>query len=273
MRFSPFNPILFGDVPFTDFPHVFSVTDNIMIECFKKPEEPLPSLKLTSDNNISYDLSWNIQNQCDEDIAFYILRGLTPGDYVLTCGDIRSNQIIVTDSDEVLSNTVLLQFCENSNRSRVDIATLINLNKVFFDFRIPGGFKDNDWSFNVDNEQFETEESDIYELYSIDSTFKTLTIGTSIGVPTWIAEMVNKAFACELVYVDGIKYNRVNEAVPEAVAADNYNGRVIYNFKLQQCNFIKPNEFKEELVNRLALRRTPTNFRKTAYGFRKILVK
>lgn len=44
--------------------------------------------------------------------------------------------------------------------------------QYFLDFRAPGGFKDSNWAFTVDNEQFTTPDGDIVELYSREATQK-----------------------------------------------------------------------------------------------------
>ncbi len=270
MTFSPFNPVVFGDISFTDFPHVFSVDDHIMIECFKEPHEEMPPLVLRrEDNETSYNLSWNCLTFGDRGVAYYLLKNLEPGHYVFECDNIRSNEVIVTDKEEILSDTVLLQFCQTDNRSRYDIATKINNGKYFFDFRIPGGFRDSEWEFYVENEQFETAQADIIELYSIDILRKKLTIGSSVGVPAWVGELVNKALSCDLFYIDGERFCRVQESTPEVVLSNNEGSRFVYNVNLQQNICSKPLDLQEEFLNRIAMRRTTSHLRNSVTGLRR----
>ncbi|MBP3536284.1 MAG: hypothetical protein J6J93_01955 [Muribaculaceae bacterium] len=269
MRFSPFNPVIFGNSPRDCFPHVFSTEDNIMLECFKKRTEEMPPLSLEGADG-TYSLSWNSVPFGDTDVVFYLLRDLEPGHYTLRCGNMTSNAVIVTDDKDILSQTVLIQFCRNTNRDRSDIATLINHSRYFFDLRIPGGFKDEGWDFSVDNEQFETIDADIVELYARDSTAKKLTIGTSAGVPAWFGEMVNRVLSCDLVYVDGERYSRLREATPEKVSEDVDGERFVYSISLRQSQFTKPRDLKEEMLNRIALRRTPDSLRHITSAWRKI---
>lgn len=271
MKFSPFNPVLFGVLPFTDFPNIFSVNDCIMIECFMERGESLPGLSLVKENDETvYNLDWNILTMGNQDMAFYMLRDMDPGCYVFNCGNLKSNTIIVTDKNDLLSETVLLQYYQNDNRSRSDIVTRINRNNYFFDFRIPGGFKDCNWEFSVDNEQFETEDSDIVELYSVDSTSKKLTIGTSAGIPLWFGEMVNRALSCDFVYIDGQRFSRDRSSVPQSIGG-NGNDRFVFNVSMQQNSNLNIRDLKDELFNQIILRRTPSNLRRmSSAGWRKI---
>lgn len=268
MKFSPFNPILFGNARFAEFPMMFSTNDNIMIECFKENEEELPPLSLISGNGEASSLTWNCIQIGEGNVVFYILRGIEPGKYELSVGELMSNPIIVTDDEDLLSNTVLLQYGNNGNRTRSDMVSKINRDIYFFECRIPGGFKDSDWEFGVDNEQFETENSDIVELYSVDTTSKKLTIGTSAGVPLWLGEIVSRALSCDLVYIDGERFSRVSNSVPQAIESD--GDSFVYKVMLRQFTATSSRDLKQEIINRISIRRTPTNLRRLSTGFRKV---
>lgn len=75
--------------------------------------------------------------------------------------------------------------------------------QYFFDFRVPGGFKDGGWTFGVDNEQFITSDEDIVELYSHEYTTMLFTLGNAMGCPVWFAELLNRVLCCNYVYSMG----------------------------------------------------------------------
>ncbi len=148
----------------------------------------------------------------NETLYFTEITGLNDGLYSVEVDGVCSEVFRVTDD---VSGTVLLQYSNPNNRMRKDAVFWIDGMQYFFDFRIPGGFKDDDWVFGVDNEQYTTSGNDVIDIYSIDNVQKTLTMGGSKGCPVWYAELLNKALCCSYFYVDGVRYARVDSNVPE----------------------------------------------------------
>lgn len=148
----------------------------------------------------------------NETLYFTEITGLNNGLYSVEVEGVCSEVFRVTDD---VSGTVLLQYSNPNNLMRKDAVFWIDNMQYFFDFRIPGGFKDDDWVFGVDNEQYTTSGNDVIDIYSIDNVQKTLTMGGSKGCPVWYAELLNKALCCSYFYVDGIRYARVDSNVPE----------------------------------------------------------
>ncbi|RXE62441.1 hypothetical protein [Paramuribaculum intestinale] len=271
IRFSPFNPIYFGSrhgiSPMLGYRCVFSDSDHIMLQCFHNVDEKPGDISIvdveTSHTvaNISW-FQWPIGNHV---LSFYELRGLFCGKYRLFIGDdIASCEIIITDDCNILDNTILVQFCQQSNKDRTDIATWINGTQYYIDFRIPGGFLDKDWEFGVDNEQMSTPMYDLIDIHSVDITDKRLTVGFSEGVPVWVGELLNRAFSCDLVYIDGIRYTRVDGERLQKYEAGN---GMIFTQMLRQSQSLG---VKFEWLNQLALRRIPTHIRRTRDDLRKI---
>lgn len=275
IRISPFCPVCFDYVQSSRdnakscYPHLFSDTDNIVLECFCEIGEPIDPLYLINeDSQSSISLSWNTIEMGNSMLLFYEMRELLPGRYLFRIGDeLQSNTVIVTDEKALLDNTVLIQFCQHNNRNRLDLVSWIHGRQHYVDFRVPATFLDNDWDFDVDCEQFVTADSDIVELNSIDVTNKRLTVGFGIGVPIWIGEMVNRIMSCDLVYVDGTRYSRVGEAVPEIVGSDWTGNKFVFSQNLRESHL---DNIEFELLNRLVLRRTPKHLRKHNVGLRKV---
>lgn len=134
--------------------------------------------------------------------------------------------------------------------------------QYFFDFRVPGGFKDSSWTFAVENEQFVTPFGDISQLFGLATTQKKFTLGSSIGVPVHFAEKLNLILTCSHVYFDGIKYSRKEANVPEmTVQLDGVNS-FVFTQMLQQSVNLDP---VIEQNNHVAMRRVDsTNYRSTS---------
>lgn len=108
------------------------------------------------------------------------------------------------------------------------------------------------------------------QLYAMDSTTKELTIGTSSGVPVWTGEIVNRALSCHALYIDGIRYTRSEASTPEATASAEGDSRFVFKVKLQPWQNVSAVDLKEDLFNRLALRRTPNDLRRTTNELRRV---
>ena len=127
-----------------------------------------------------------------------------------------------------------------NNRQRKDAVFFIDGMQRFFDFRVPGGFKDSNWSFGVESEQFTTAESDIVQLYGLESTQKKFTLGLSDGCPIWFGELLNRLLTCTYVYFDGQRYARKDASVPEITSLlDGVNG-FVFSVQLQKVANIDP---------------------------------
>ena len=259
LRISPFTPLFFS--PSTDdsglgcrYEQTFAVTDHILIELIGKTDDAKPKVSII--NHISgreYELVLSDYKFNSEDVLyFYILTSLMPGYYTIVIDGKLSEIFKVTDNEEELSETVLVQYSMRDDKQRNDCKWYINGCQQFFDFRVPGGFKDNGWGFSVETEQFVTHQNDIISLYARETTSKTFTIGTQIGCPIWFAELLNRLLCCDYVYFDGIRYSRKDTSVPEP--AEQYEGSRSFVFKqiLQRVVNLEPTL---EAAHQLMIRR------------------
>ena len=182
-------------------------------------------------------------------LRFIELQGLEDGLYVALIGGIfKSAEFMVSSDKDVLQDTVLIQCSNSDNRQRNDAVFWINGMQRFFDFRIPGGFKDDNWTFAVNNEQFTTNFNDKIDLYGQESTIKALTIGNSEGCPVWFADLVNRMLCCNYVYVDGVRYTRNESDVPEMNCEVEGQKSYIFTQGLQRVMNLDPELEKRNLL-------------------------
>lgn len=194
--------------------------------------------------------TWRIN---DSTMLRFIDISLSPGCYsVIISGFGKSMPFVVTDDENVLKKTTLIQYSMQNNRQRDDTVFFVDGMQYFFDFRVPGGFKDGNWSFGVESEQFVTDKSDIIQLYALDSVQRKFTLGTSQGCPVWFAELLNRLLCCTYVYFDGVRYARKEASVPEvSVQLEGVNS-FVFTQNLQQIKTIDP---KLEMANQAIMRR------------------
>ena len=168
----------------------------------------------------------------------------------------------VTDDKRELKNTTLIQYSMKNNRQRNDTMFFIDGMQYFFDFRVPGGFKDSSWTFGVECEQFVTPSGDISQLFGLATTQRKFTLGSSIGVPVHFAEMLNLILTCSHVYFDGVKYSRKEANVPEMTTQIEGLNSFVFTQMLQQSKNLDP---IIERNNHIAMRRVgETDYRSTS---------
>ena len=245
MMLSPFTPLFFpsmrADGIESPYVQTFATTDKILIELIgdviwagsATVEEVNTGWKFTIQFN-----TWDITD--DIRLRFATL-SLSAGYYTVSIDGIgRSAMFRVTDDPVVLDNTTLIQYSNRDNRRRQDVVSWINGMQYFFDFRVPGGFKDSNWTFAVESEQFVTDDNDIIQLYGRESTQKKFTLGTSEGCPIWFAELLNRLLTCDFVYFDGERYARKEASVPEiSVLLEGVNS-FVFSQNLQKVANIDP---------------------------------
>lgn len=246
MILSPFTPLYFGnhkrDGIDGRYIQTFAPSDQILIEVICEQGEEAGDMILYSEpghvRQAVIEMSvWSI-NESSE-VRFAVLSPST-GCYSVEIDGKTSNIFRITDDANILENTTLIQYSMNSNRHRKDAVFFIDGMQRFFDFRVPGGFKDSNWAFAVEGEQFVTDKSDIIQLYGLDSTQKKFTLGNSEGCPVWFAELLNRLLCCTYVYFDGERYARKDTSVPEATVLLEGVNSFVFTQNLQRVINIDP---------------------------------
>lgn len=225
MRISPFTPLRFDDGTTSDgvlsrYVQVFAPTDRIMLQVFQDvgsaESPPVGELYDAHTGDLIDTISWSfwLVDNNTKKLYFNVLTGLSVGRYYITIDDIPCDEFRVTDDALTLSKTTLIQYSFKDNKQREDVIAVLDNVHYFFDWRVPGGFKDSGWSFGVSNEQFTTQRQQLVELYAREYTTKTFTLGGSVGVPVWYGDLLNRLLTCNYVYFNGVRYVRNESEVP-----------------------------------------------------------
>ena len=221
MILSPFTPLFFPSVKADgiESPYIqtFATTDQIFIELIGENNWSGVANVVDVNGTASFQIQFNFWDITESTRLRFAALSLSPGFYQVSITGIgRSAVFRVTEDTDILDNTTLIQYSNKDNRSRCDVILWIDGMQHFFDFRVPGGFKDSNWSFGVESEQFVTEDSDIIQLYGLESTQMKFTLGTPEGCPVWFAEHLNRILTCDYVYFNGERFARKEASVPEA---------------------------------------------------------
>lgn len=259
---SPFTPLFFS--PSSDvsgcksrYTQVFAPTDQILIEVIVRAESRAITGKIISVCDSSeMDIEWNVWSMNDSDkLYYYVITGLEDGYYMVNVNDSNSEPFRITSDESVLKNTTLIQYSSKDNKDRQDVIFWVSEQQMFFDWRVHGGFKDSNWSFGVDNEQFTNSENDLSEIYSRHYTMKTFTLGGNIGCPIWYGEHLNRILSCTYVYFNGKRYIRSESNVPEINQVIDDVRSYVFNQILREIQFVDYTESE----NMLKIRRVQDN--------------
>lgn len=259
---SPFTPLFFS--PSSDvsgcksrYTQVFAPTDQILIEVIVRAESRAITGKIISVcDNSEMDIEWNVWSMNDSDkLYYYVITGLEDGYYMVNVNGSNSEPFRITSDESVLKNTTLIQYSSKDNKDRQDVIFWVSEQQMFFDWRVHGGFKDSNWSFGVDNEQFTNSENDLSEIYSRHYTMKTFTLGGNIGCPIWYGEHLNRILSCTYVYFNGKRYIRSESNVPEINQVIDDVRSYVFNQILREIQFVDYTESE----NMLKIRRVQDN--------------
>ena len=246
MILSPFTPLFFShhkrDGIDSKYIQTFASADEILIEIIGGIEDTVVAKVFTEPDHIElYQIHVNSWQINDTSKLLFAEVSLAPGYYSIEISSFGTSNIFrVTDDPLILEKTTLIQYSMNNNRHRKDAVFFIDGMQRFFDFRVPGGFKDSNWTFAVEGEQFITDESDIVQLYGLDSTQKKFTLGNSEGCPIWFAELLNRLLCCTYVYFDGERYARKDNSAPETTILQEGINSFVFSQNLQKVINIDP---------------------------------
>ena len=276
MIVSPFTPLFFinrkADGIDSEYIQTFATTDQILLQLIGGRNDTVVAQIISEpDGAVLHQIQFNQWDINDTVTLRFTTISLSTGYYsVNIMGVGRSEVFRVTDDPLILNKTTLIQYSMRNNRQRQDAVFFIDGMQYFFDFRVPGGFKDSNWTFNVESEQFVTQYADISQLFGLESTQKRFTLGGSMGVPVWFGEMLNRILICSLVYFDGIKYSRKEANVPELTVQLEGVNSFVFNQTLQQSTNLDP---VIEQRNHAAMRRVDdTNYRATSSTINRLIL-
>lgn len=244
MILSPFTPLFFPSVKADglESPYIqtFAPSDQILIELIGEKNWN-GEASVFNLNGSSFQIHFNYWDITETTRLRFAALSLSPGFYQVSIHGIGHSAVFrVTDDNNAIENTTLIQYSNKDNRSRVDVISWIDGMQHFFDFRVPGGFKDSNWTFGVESEQFVTDDADIIQLYGMESTQMKFTLGTSEGCPIWFAELLNRLLTCDYVYFDGIRFARKEASVPEPTTVQEGVNSFVFSQNLQKVVNIDP---------------------------------
>ena len=275
MIVSPFTPLFFinrkADGIDSEYIQTFATTDQILLQLIGGRNDTVVAQIISEpDGAVLHQIQFNQWDINDTVTLRFTTISLSTGYYsVNIMGVGRSEVFRVTDDPLILNKTTLIQYSMRNNRQRQDAVFFIDGMQYFFDFRVPGGFKDSNWTFGVESEQFVTPYADISQLFGLESTQKRFTLGGSMGVPVWFGEMLNRILICSHVYFDGIKYSRKEANVPELTVQLEGVNSFVFNQTLQQSTNLDP---VIEQRNHAAMRRVDdTNYRATSSTINRLI--
>lgn len=276
MIVSPFTPLFFinrkADGIDSEYIQTFATTDQILLQLIGGRNDTVVAQIISEpDGAVLHQIQFNQWDINDTVTLRFTTISLSTGYYsVNIMGVGRSEVFRVTDDPLILNKTTLIQYSMRNNCQRQDAVFFIDGMQYFFDFRVPGGFKDSNWTFNVESEQFVTQYADISQLFGLESTQKRFTLGGSMGVPVWFGEMLNRILICSHVYFDGIKYSRKEANVPELTVQLEGVNSFVFNQTLQQSTNLDP---VIEQRNHAAMRRVDdTNYRATSSTINRLIL-
>lgn len=262
---SPFTPLFFN--PSKDifgacskYVQIFAPTDQIFVEVITVSEINAITGKIIDlSNNSIKNIDWKVWSMNSTDKLYYhVISNLPEGCYLVEVNEMRSEPFRITKDESELNKTTLIQYSMKDNKQRKDGVFWISETQYFFDFRAPGGFKDDNWVFAVANEQFTTADDEIAEVYSMEYTQKQFTLGNAQGCPIWYGDLLNKILSCSYVYFDGERYVRKDASVPEITQEIETTKSYIFKILLQRTQIID----YVESENRIKIRRVDdTQFR------------
>lgn len=268
MKISPFTPLCFDEYVSDGVPsryvQVFAPTDHITVQVFADSSETLSDATLKNAHSGAEvaSIAWNSWAMNEGKVCYFLtLQGLSNGHYILNVGGTDSDEFVVSDDEQLLGRTTLIQYRFKDNRQRDDVVSVINYMPFFFDFRVPGGFKDSGWQFGVSNEQFVTQREDVVEIFAMDYVTKTFTMGGPEGVPVWYGELLNRLLTCSYVYFDGKRFSRNESETPSMNVLVDGMDSFVFTQVLRPAVVLDP-EIEE--LNRLALRRVDITYFRAA---------
>lgn len=129
-------------------------------------------------------------------------------------------------------NLKLIEYTNNSNISAFDTY----FDGFKFSLRLPVGFKSTSIKNRLASETFRNQNQELKILYSAPYQTQTLIIGDSMGVPTWMAKLFNSIFCLSDITIDGEKYVRSDDSVPEKVGGIEGYPLHIYQMEVEKVN-------------------------------------
>lgn len=155
-------------------------------------------------------------------------------------------------------NTMLIQY--TCRRNNFDCIFVTNEYLYSFFLRVEGDIKTSDINYQSDDVFYTSQDRIMYLVDSIPFVTRKYTFGDSYGLPVWIADRLNRIFACDITDIDGARVIKNDGAKLEATSSDAYPylGLKIellrqlegYSEMLREDNEVMKSGLSLELVNK-----------------------
>ena len=248
-----FNPIKNDFQQDIDYIQKFYTTDKILIQVLSDDSRDVVSLfinDLISGSNTKINLT---SYQINSSTILYYAQISNLGDsvYTLSIQDFNSGSIhesepfVICSDPSILQETCLIEYSNEDNNSPFNNIFWIGNIQQVFEFRIEGGFKPGGIDFKVENEQFRNQLQNIVELYSVPYATYNLTCGNAAGIPYWMIGFVNNILSLTYLFVNGERYVRSGNSVPEKnqISEDGqmFNTTILLEKNKNAYLFLSPN--------------------------------
>ncbi|KAA6348663.1 hypothetical protein EZS27_003896 [termite gut metagenome] len=206
----------YGALP--DYDQKFHSSDTILLQLFSNRGE-VPTATLNNETeNTSSAISFSVY-QVNEGVKMYYasLSGLDEATYTVRINNlnIESLPFSIYDSDDLLSNTVLIRYSHKDNNTRYDAIFWIDNVQQFFEFRMEGGFKPSGIAQKANAEQFRNQLQELTNVYAVPYKTFIFTGGDNVyGLPYWFAELLNRVLCLSDTEIGGTKYVRSDGSEP-----------------------------------------------------------
>lgn len=127
--------------------------------------------------------------------------------YITSCIDI-------TEADKLEDQTVLLEYKNSENDFDIYFAG------YQFALRCEGGFYMKNYNPKSTDSIYQSQTNDFVLLKSSPYSTQNINIGGIRGIPDWLHEIVNRAFSCNSLLINGISYTKYMEATWQPTEAD-----------------------------------------------------
>lgn len=248
-----FNPIKNDFQQDIDYIQKFYTTDRILIQVLSDDSGDVVSSSindLVSGSRTTVNLT---SYQINSSTTLYYAQISNLGDSVYSLlvqesnsGSIYESEPFVICSDpSILQETCLIEYSNEDNNSPFNNIFWVGNIQQVFEFRIEGGFKPGGIDFKVENEQFRNQLQNIVELYSVPYATYNLTCGNAAGIPYWMIEFVNNILSLTYFFVNGERYVRSGNSVPEKtqISEDGqmFNTTILLEKNKNAYLFLSPN--------------------------------
>lgn len=124
-----------------------------------------------------------------------------------------SEPFSVSSSLDLLDGTALLRYTSSTDITHFN--TRFNQGAIYFEWRIGAGLKPDTFQPKLDDEFYRTQTQEGRHLFSVPYSVWALTIGDAVGVPYYVAELLNKILCLDTVNFENAEIRRSESDVPE----------------------------------------------------------